>query len=77
MQDYVILGDSCIVKETGITDADIIGVMTEYLRDGKTHTTDELPYRIYSRAIVAAAPLRIAWRKLRRKAGRILRRLTG
>ena len=73
VQDYVILGDSCIVKETGITDADIIGVMTGYVRDGKTHTTDELPYRIYSRVIVAAAPLRTAWRRLRRKAGRFLR----
>ncbi|HAM69066.1 MAG TPA: hypothetical protein DCP68_05590 [Ruminococcus sp.] len=76
-KDYVILGDNCIMKETGITDADIIGVMTEFYRDGKRHTTDELPYRIYSRAVVAAAPLRTAWRKLRQKAGRFLRRLTG
>ena len=76
-KDYVILGDNCIAKETGITDADIIGVMTEFYRDGKKHTTDELPYRIYSRAVVAAAPLRTAWRKLRQKAGRFLHRLTG
>lgn len=76
-KDYVILGDNCIAKETGITDADIIGVMTSYVRGGKTHTTDYLPYRIYSRVIVAAAPFRIALRRLRRKLGKLLRRRTG
>jgi hypothetical protein len=46
--DYVILGDNCIGKEYGIRDEDIIGVMTEYLRNGRQHSTKDAGYRIYS-----------------------------
>ena len=34
-KDYVILGDNCINKEYGITDDDIIGVMTSLFITGK------------------------------------------
>ena len=47
--DYVILGDNCINKEYGIKDEDILGVMTQFVRKGKTHTVDEIGYKIYSR----------------------------
>ncbi len=46
--DYVILGDNCVQKEYGITDEDIIGVMTGFVRDGKTHSVAELGYRLYT-----------------------------
>lgn len=71
--DYVILGDNCINKEYGITDGDIIGVMTGFVRDGKTHTVRETGYRIYSRAVVFFAPVRILLRKLRGKLRRLLK----
>ncbi len=62
--DYVILGDNCMTKEYGITDDDIIGVMTAYVRNGRTHTVDEPGYRLYSRVWCAIAPMRIAAKKI-------------
>ena len=46
--DYVILGDNCVCREFGITDEDIIGVMTGYVRGGKEHSVSDLGYRLYS-----------------------------
>ena len=71
-KDYIILGDNCVKKEYGITDDDILGVMTAYVRDGKTHSTNETGYRIYSWIWVNAAPLRIL---LKRVSGKIKRKL--
>lgn len=71
--DYVILGDNCIAKEYGITDDDIIGVMTEYVHNGKKHSVHEIGYRIYSWVWVTFAPVRIALRKIRSGLSRRLR----
>lgn len=71
-KDYVIRGDNCSRKEYGITDDDIIGVMTGYVRKGKKHTTEDAVYRLYSRVWVAAAPVRILLQRLRTIAGRKL-----
>ena len=46
--DYVILGDNCVCREFGITDEDIIGVMTGFVRGGKEHSVSDLGYRLYS-----------------------------
>lgn len=56
--DYVILGDNCICKEYGITDDDILAVMTSFTRRGREHDVHELPYRIYSSVWYAIYPLR-------------------
>ena len=45
--DYVIAGDNCISREYGITDDDIIGVMTAIVRNGKTIKTDNFWYKLY------------------------------
>ena len=45
---YVCLGDNAILPERGVTDADILGVMTGFIRKGKAHTVDEPLYRLYS-----------------------------
>ena len=73
--DYVIRGDNCIAKEYGITDADIIGVMTGYLRKGKAHTVNEAGYKLYSRFWVDSAPVRIPLMKLRHFFGKIKRKI--
>lgn len=73
-KDYVILGDNCINKEYGITDDDIIGVMTAFVRGGRTHSTAEPGYRLYSFLRVNTAFLRIGYRKMRARAAKILRR---
>ena len=71
--DYVILGDNCIKKEYGITDGDIIGVMTGYVRNGKTHSVDDFGFKLYSRVWCAIAPVRIGLKKLKIKVRKLLR----
>lgn len=46
-KDYVICGDHCVKKEYGITDNEIIGVLTGVIRDGKTITMDNPRYKFY------------------------------
>lgn len=55
---YVILGDNCMNKEYGITDKDIIGVMTSFVRDGREYSANNRAYKVYSRIRVADYPLR-------------------
>ena len=57
--DYVILGDNCVNKEYGIKDSDIIGVMTEYVHNGKKHTVNEFGYRLYSHIWVDFSAVRV------------------
>ncbi len=61
--DYVILGDNCISKEYGITDEDILAVMTSFTRRGKEHSVQEAPYRIYSRVWYAIYPIRKLYKR--------------
>ena len=57
--DYVILGDNCVTKEYGITDDQIIGVMTSLVRNGKEIDLNGFGYRLYVRVWCALAPVRI------------------
>lgn len=71
--DYVILGDNCIRKEYGITDADIIGVMTGYVHNGKERTTDFWGYRLYSWIWVNFSSVRILLLRIKNKLRRMRR----
>lgn len=73
-KDYVILGDNCINKEYGITDGDIIGVMTGYVRKGRTHTVKDRSYRIYKAYIMHTIPLRVLFKKVKLKTKRAVKR---
>ena len=57
-KDYVIVGDHCIWREWGITDDQILGVMTRVIRNGKTITPDQFLYRIYVHLWVDFYPIR-------------------
>ena len=46
-RDYVIVGDHCIWPEYGITDNQILGVMTRVIRDGKPINCTDWKYRLY------------------------------
>ena len=46
-KDYVICGDHNIWREYGITDDQILGVMTRVIRDGKSIYPTDWKYRIY------------------------------
>ena len=74
-KDYVILGDNCINKEYGITDGDIIGVMTGYVRKGREHTVKDRSYRIYKAYIMHTITLRVIFKKAKLKMKRAVRRL--
>ncbi len=71
--DYVILGDNCVNIEYGITDRDILGVMTAYTRGKKTKSTDSFSYRVYSVVWNAWRPLRRFLKKIKRRFGKALR----
>lgn len=45
--DYVLCGDHCWNKEYGVTDQQIIGVLTAVVRDGKTISVTDRKYRAY------------------------------
>ena len=55
---YVILGDNCVAKERGITDGDILGEMTGFVRDGKQHGITEPWYRCYTFACLHTIAVR-------------------
>ena len=44
---YVICGDHCTRREYGITDEQIIGVLTGVIRDGKTIGMTDFSYKLY------------------------------
>ena len=46
-KDYVICGDNCIYREYGITDDQIIGVLTGVIREGKEIKATDRAYRFY------------------------------
>ena len=58
-KDYVILGDNCVNREYGITDGDILGVMTGFVRNGKQHAVTDRGYRIYTFVWLHSEGLRI------------------
>ena len=61
--DYVLLGDNCVARETGIRDEDILGVMTGFVRGGKEHSVEEAGYRAYTAAWLRLAQLRVFMKK--------------
>ncbi len=56
--DYVICGDNLWIKETGITDEQILGVLTGMIRGGKKLSLDDWRYRLYVRLWCGLFPLR-------------------
>ena len=70
--DYVLLGDNCIKKEYGITDSDIIGVMTEFVRKGKQCSVTDKGYLLYVHIWCALAPLRIFIKRVLSKIRKVL-----
>lgn len=64
-KEYVILGDNCMDKEYGITDADILGVMTSFVRNGKEYSVSQKGYRLYVIVWYGLHPLRKIWKQCR------------
>lgn len=48
-ETYTCIGDGQFHKETGITDEQMIALMSGFIRDGKQHSVSEPGYRLYCR----------------------------
>ena len=55
---YIFLGDNCVKKEYGIRPDAVLGVLTEFIRKGKTCSVDDRWYRAYVRLWQLLFPLR-------------------
>lgn len=71
--DYVILGDNCINKEYGITDDQIVGIMTSFVRRKKTISVTNGIYRLYSVFWCSIYPFRMVFKRLKAKLGRMIK----
>ncbi len=71
---YDILGDNCTAYEKGITDADIMGVMTGFIRCGKEYSINDTGYRVYSYIVLHTIGLRIFAKKVFLRARGLLRK---
>ena len=60
---YVTLGDNSIRREPGITDEQIIGVLTEFVHRGRRISVQNFGYRCYAHVWVALWPLRRLFRR--------------
>lgn len=69
---YVLLGDNTVKREYGIKDEDILGVMTGFVRGGKTHSVTEPWYRVYTAICLKTESVRIAVKKLPGKVKKLL-----
>ena len=72
---YVILGDNSIIKEFGIKDKDILGVMTSFVRNGKEHKVEEKGYRLYSFVWMHTKEMRMFLKKAKARLAKCARRV--
>ena len=73
-EDYVICGDNCIQKEYGITDEQILGVLTGFYRGKKLVNMDGWLYKSYVRCWCVLYPIRNLYKRGRAFLGRVLRK---
>ena len=72
---YIIRGDNCIAKEYGITDADIIGKLSGFMRGEKEINMKSAAYKLYSRLICAVHPIISLKLKIRSRLGKARRKI--
>lgn len=63
-QGYIMRGDNQLVKEYGITDDNIIGVVTAFNRGGKAHSVNDFSYKLY--ILLRCNPVTVLLRKIKR-----------
>lgn len=76
-ETYTCVGDNQFKLETGLMHDQMIAVVTEFTRNGKTYSVDARAYRLYCAGWHYTRPVRGLWRRgikwLRRQAGRAKR----
>ncbi len=76
-KDYVLLGDNCVNREYGITDGDILGVMTGFVHNGKRHAVTDRGYRVYAFLWLRGAGVRIFLKRMAWRVKGAIRKLLG
>lgn len=66
-------GDNCAANDAPVPFAQVIGVLTHVIRDGRTYSVDGAGFRAYSGFITATTPVRLGYMRARAAAGRLLR----
>lgn len=61
-ETYTCMGDNQFVKEPGLTQAQMIALVTGFSRNGREHSVTELGYRCYCRLWHYSRPIRRLWR---------------
>lgn len=69
------LGDNCINPEKNVPREDVLGIMTEYVRKGKTYKVTDRAFLRYSFRIRVFRRPRIFYKKCRFKLAKIFRKL--
>ncbi len=70
---YVIRGDNCVHSERGITDGDIVAVLTGFYRDDVYVDMSAFSYRLYVQLCRVSYPIRFVYYGAKALAARILR----
>lgn len=68
---YVICGDNCIQKEYGITDEQILGVLTGFYRGSKKIDMNGTGYKVYVRVWCKLYPIRKIYGRVRAMAAKL------
>lgn len=74
---YVMRGDNQLINESGINESQIIGVVTDFSRNGKKFSVNNFRYRVYCVLWTNTLFLKKIYLKARRLAGKIKRKLIG
>ena len=64
---YIMLGDNREAFECGITDDDILAVVTSFTRKGKTYSVNNLGYKVYCRFWVGKKKVKWKYYSLKEK----------
>lgn len=70
---YVIRGDNCEQMEYGITDDQILGVLTGFYRGSKKIDMNSWGYKLYARLWHKLFPIRRMFVRVKRMAGKVYR----
>ena len=62
---FVMCGDNQFLKEYGITESNIIGVVTEIIRDGKSFSVEDERYKKYVKRGLILLNVRYPYKRLR------------
>ena len=70
-ESYVICGDNCMQKEYGVTDDQVLGVLTGFYRGSKLINMNSFGYKLYVRVWCGLYPIRKIYGLMRGLAARL------